>query len=81
MALVVIGALLVIVGVAIAAVRTAGQGRLSQPGGQTASRPNTLEPTGKGRRLGLKADLLGLVMAALGAVLLFAGALSRIPPD
>jgi hypothetical protein len=76
MALVVIGALLVIVGVAMAAVRTAGRGRLSQPNTQASARPNTLEPTGKGRRLSLKADLLGLGIAALGALLILAGALS-----
>jgi hypothetical protein len=76
MALVVIGALLVIAGIAMTALRTAGWGRLSQPKTQTSARPNTLEPTGKGRRLSLKADLPGLGMAALGAILIFAGALS-----
>jgi hypothetical protein len=76
MALVVIGALLVIAGITLAAVRTAGQGRLSQSNTQTSARPNTLEPTGRGRRLSLKADLLGLGIAALGVVLIFAGALS-----
>ena len=80
MALVVIGALLVIVGVATAAIRTAGRGRLSQPNSQTSARPTTLEPTGKGRQLSLRADLLGLGMAALGAILIFAGALSGRPP-
>jgi hypothetical protein len=74
MALVVIGALLIVVGVAIAAVRTAGRGRLSQPTAPTSPGPKTLEPTGKGRRLSLKADLLGLGVAALGALLIFAGA-------
>ena len=76
MAIVVIGALFVIAGVAMAAVRTVGRGRLSQPNTQTSGRPNTLEPTGKGRRLSLKVDLLGLGMAAVGAILIFAGALS-----
>jgi len=76
MALVAIGALFVIVGVAMAAVRTAGRGRLSQPNTQLSARPNTLEPTGEGRRLNIKADLLGLGMAALGAILIVAGALS-----
>ena len=76
MALVVIGALFVIVGVALSAVRTAGWGRLSQPSAQTSARPKTLEPTGKGRRLSLKADLPGLGLVALGAILIFAGALS-----
>lgn len=76
MALVVTGVLLVIVGIATAAVRTAGWGRLSQPNTQTSVRPSTLEPTGKGRRFSLKADLPGLGMAALGAILILAGALS-----
>ena len=75
MALVVIGALLVIVGVAMAAVRTAGRGRLSQPNTQTSAQPTTLEPPGKGRQLSLRADVLGLGIAALGAILIFAGAL------
>jgi hypothetical protein len=75
MTLVVIGALFVIAGVAMAAARTAGRGRLSQPNTQSAE-ANTLEPTGKGRRLSFKADLLGLGMVALGAILIFAGALS-----
>jgi hypothetical protein len=76
MAVVVIGALLVIVGVALAAVRTAGQGRLSQTGTETSPRPDTLEPTGTGRRLSLRGDLPGLGMAALGAILMLAGALA-----
>jgi len=75
MALVVIGALLVIGGVAVAAVRTAGRGRLSQPT-QTSAPLNTLEPTGKGRRLSLKADLLGLGLVALGVIFILAGALA-----
>jgi uncharacterized membrane protein len=74
MILVVIGILLVIAGVAMAAFRTAESGRLSQPRPRgTTPRPDTLEPSGKGRRLGLKADLPALGMAALGAVLILAG--------
>lgn len=75
MALVVIGALLVIVGVALGAVRTAGRGRLSQPNTLATARPDTLEPAGRGRRLSLKADLPGLGLAVLGAILIVAGAL------
>jgi len=75
MALVVIGALFVILGVVIAAVRTAGRGRLSQPHAQSSGPPTTLEPTGQGRRLSLKADLLGFGVAAVGALLILAGAL------
>lgn len=74
MALVVIGALFVIVGVAMAAVRTAERGRLTQLHAQRSAQPDTLEPTGKGRRLSFKADLPGLVLIALGVVLIFAGA-------
>ena len=74
MALVVIGAVLVIVGVAMAAARTAGRGRLSQLPTQASVRRSTLEPTGRGRRLSLKADLPGLGLIALGAILIFAGA-------
>jgi hypothetical protein len=80
MALVVIGALLVILGVAMAGVRTAGRGRLSQPKDQAPGRLNTLEPTGKGRILSLKADLFGLAMAAVGALFIIAGALSQMRP-
>jgi hypothetical protein len=76
MALVVIGVLLLVGGIALAAVRTAGRGRLSQPHAPSSAEPDTLEPTGRGRLLSLKADLPGLGMAALGAVLIFAGALS-----
>ena len=81
MAAVVIGALLVIVGVAMAAVRTAGRGRLSQANVQPSAPPTTLEPPGRGKRLSLKADLLGLGVAAVGAVLIIAGALSQAPPQ
>jgi hypothetical protein len=80
MAFVVIGALLVIAGVALAAVRTAGRGRLSQPNAQASTRPDTLEPPGRGRRISLKADLPGLGMAALGALLILAGVLMGTPP-
>ena len=73
MALVVIGALLVIVGVAMAAIRTAGQGSLVQPNAEVSARRKTLEPSGRGRRLSLKADLPGLGMAAVGALLICAG--------
>lgn len=76
MALVVIGALLVIAGVALAAGRTAARGRLSQVNARSAAGPATLEPSGKGRRLSVKADLLGLGMAAVGAILILVGALT-----
>jgi len=75
MVLVVIGALFVIAGIAMAAIRTAERGRLSEPHVQTSSRPTTLEPTGRGRRLSFKADLPGLGLVALGVILIFVGAL------
>lgn len=75
MVLVVLGALCVIIGVAMAAVRTAGHGRLSQPNPPTSGQPTTLEPPGKGRRLSVKPDLFGLGMAAMGGILLLAGVL------
>ena len=74
MALVLLGALFLIVGVGLAAGRTAARGRLSQPP-HTSPRPDTLEPTGSGRRLSLKADLPGLALAGLGVVLIVIGAL------
>lgn len=80
MVLVVIGALLVIVGVAMGALRTAGRGQLSEPNAQASLRPDTLEPPGRGRRLSLKADLPGLAIAALGVLLIFAGAASVALP-
>jgi hypothetical protein len=79
MVLMVIGAMLVVAGVALAAFRTAGRGRLSQPNAPTSAQPDTLEPPGKGRRLSFKADLPGLGMAALGAMLILAGVLTGTP--
>lgn len=75
MVLVVIGALVVVAGVAMAAIRTAERGRLSEPHVPTSAQPTTLEPTGQGRRLSFKADLPGLGLIALGLILIFAGAL------
>jgi hypothetical protein len=76
MILVISGVLFVIAGLVMTAVRTTERGRLSQlhtEGGST--RPNTLEPTGKGRHLSFKAGLPGLGVAALGAVLILLGSL------
>jgi len=81
MALVIIGALLVILGIAMAAVRTAERGQLSDPNERAPAQRNTLEPKGRGRRLSLKADAPGLAMAGLGAVLILAGALSWTQPQ
>ena len=66
MTLVWIGALLVIIGVVLTATRTLQRGRLSDP---EAVR-DTLEPKGSGRRLSIKADLPGIVLIAIGSLLL-----------
>ena len=76
MALVWIGALLIISGVTLMATRTLRRGRLSDPTPPPASdAPATLEPSGRGRRLSLKVDLPGLALIALGALLLLATAI------
>jgi hypothetical protein len=74
MVLIAIGALLIVGGVVLAANATLKRGRLSeaeQP--DSHEHRDTLEPTGRGRRLSLKADLPGLALIAIGAVLLFLG--------
>jgi uncharacterized membrane protein len=74
MGLIIIGALLIVSGVVLAAVRTLKRGRLSEPEQPVSHAPrDTLEPTGRGRRLSLKADLPGIGLIILGAVLLFLG--------
>lgn len=71
MALVVIGALMVIAGVVLAALSTIRQGRLSEPpdapDGETRG---TLEPSGRGRRLNFKVDLPGIMLFLIGVILL-----------
>ncbi|RJF92872.1 hypothetical protein [Sphingomonas cavernae] len=75
MALIWIGMLLVFGGMVLAATRTMKRGRLSEARSQTATkRPDTLEPSGRGSRLSIKADLPGLGLMALGALLLLIGA-------
>ena len=69
------GALCIIAGIVVATLRTLRRGRLSQPRSLNADdTPDTLEPTGRGDRLSLGADLPGLGLALVGAVLIFAGA-------
>ena len=76
MLLIWLGALCVITGIVMAAVRTLRRGRLSQPRSLNDDpRPDTLEPSGRGDRLSLGADLPGIGLALFGAVLIFAGAL------
>src|SRR5258706_7849715 len=74
MFLIAIGALLVISGIVLAAVRTASRGKLSDPHATApGTRSYTLEPLGRGRRLSIKADVPGLALMAIGALLIFAG--------
>jgi hypothetical protein len=71
MILVAFGALLVVCGVVVAAMRTASRGKLSEPHGGAKG---TLEPRGRGDRLSLKADLPGIALVIAGGLLIFAGA-------
>lgn len=74
MVLIAIGALLIIIEVVPAATATLRRGRLSQAEQPDLHAPrDTLEPTGRGSRLGLKADLPGLAIIAIGVILLFLG--------
>jgi len=74
MVLIAIGALLIIGGVVLAANTTLKRGRLSQAEQPITHEPrDTLEPSGKGRRLDLRADLPGLALIAIGVLLLFLG--------
>lgn len=74
MTLIVIGALLIVAGVVLAANNTIRQGRLSEPPDDPAEETrDTLEPSGRGRRLSFKADLPGIALFLLGAILIFAG--------
>ena len=74
MLLIAIGALLIIGGVVLAATSTLRRGRLSQSEEPVSHAPrDTLEPTGAGRRLNLKADLPGVGMIAIGVILMFLG--------
>lgn len=74
MLLITIGALFIIGGVVLAAIRTLRRGRLSQDEQPISHTPrDTLEPIGRGRRLSLKADIPGLALVAIGVILLFLG--------
>jgi len=75
MFLIVAGALLIVCGMVVATISTLRRGRLSQARQPVTQAPrDTLEPTGKGRRLSLKSDIPGLALILLGALLLFLGA-------
>jgi hypothetical protein len=71
---IVLGALLIVSGIALAAWRTASRGKLSDPhatgpGGRT----DTLEPEGLGGKFSVKADLPGIALVIAGAILLLGG--------
>ena len=75
MLLISLGALCIIAGMVLAALRTLRRGELSRPRSLDADdTPDTLEPVGKGDRLSLGADLPGIGLALVGAVLIFVGA-------
>ena len=75
MLLISLGALCMIIGVVIATLRTLRRGRLSKPRSLNADQtPDTLEPSGRGDRLNLTADLPGFGLTLVGAVLIFIGA-------
>jgi hypothetical protein len=66
-----LGVLLLVSGIIVAATRTASRGKLSDPHATGVSgRPDTLEPRGRGGRLSIRADLPGLALMAMGALLL-----------
>lgn len=75
MLLIWLGAGCIIAGVVLATLRTLRRGRLSEARSLTADEnPDTLEPSGRGDRLNLGADLPGIGLALIGAVLIFVGA-------
>ena len=77
MALILLGAFLMVVGLALAAIRSASRGRLSRPPSPAEGESRgTLEPSGRGKRLSLKTDLPGVGLMILGGILIFAGAAS-----
>ena len=80
MALIIVGALLVIAGVVVATISTLRRGRLSEPQSLDPDTPrDTLEPTGRGRRLSLRADLPGIALAGIGVLILIIGAIVKNP--
>ncbi len=74
MVVVLIGALLVICGVLYMAGKALGQGRLSGASKRhTMVESTTLEPRTRGAAFDLRSNWIGLVLLALGAMLLFVG--------
>ena len=72
--LVALGSMFIVFGVVVAAMTTLRRGKLSQPERAPDSPRDTLEPSGRGRRLSLRADLPGLSLIAIGAILLLIAA-------
>jgi hypothetical protein len=71
---IVLGTLLIVSGVALAAVRTASSGKLSDPDATGPGRRlGTLEPRGRGGGLSFNADLPGIALVIAGAILLLIG--------
>ena len=80
MGLIWIGALLVLGGVLFTAAKSLGRGRLSDARSlRQGYASGTLEPKGAGARFPLGAIWPGLVLLALGALLLLAGAMAWMP--
>jgi hypothetical protein len=76
MTLIWLGALLIIGGVLYLAAQPILMGRLSRPRPVSPARPgNTLEPERPARGFGLAANWPGLLMVALGAILMLAWAM------
>ena len=74
MAIVLIGALLVICGILYMVAKVLGQGRLSGTSRRsTMVESTTLEPRTRGTAFDLRSNWIGLALVALGAILLFAG--------
>lgn len=79
MALVWIGALLVVIGIVVSTITTLKRGRLSQDEEPvTHEQRDTLEPEGEGRRLSLGADLPAIALVGIGLILLAIAAFTRI---
>lgn len=75
MTLIWIGALLIVLGVVLAAMPPILEGRLSRLRRVTPSRPsNTLEPERPGKGLDPRKNWPSLAMIAVGAILMLAGA-------
>ena len=80
MGLIWIGALLVLGGVLYTAAKALGRGRLSEiRSARQGYASNTLEPKGARARLPSRALWPGLLLLALGALLLVAGATAWMP--